>query len=504
MPNRGDLGMPNKLPFRLFNVKTMTTVIDHDFPESVSENGYAAVSHVWGEQVAHTPESLGIMGGIDWEIPLSDIRKMDMLIKAMKKFKMEWCWFDVLCMPQGKHDQDEINKEIPHMGDYYNGAKMTLVLSNHKDPESSLIKGLATIAKYTSVGMHLLAWDFEGEPWLHRLWTFQEAVMSKQIWLVGPNKSYLDVTDSMKRVAVSDEKYGTNLSTGPITYLARSIRDYTKHKTSVGRMLYECRNRECYKPQDKYYGMLGILGYANFPVTYDITMEDLGRKFIEHAYYNRDISWLAIHASGHIGFIPTREDITYIGEMWREEKPGMCDIKFGQDTLWINACMAADVTNSKIISNDTDLYDFCKELEFDESVAAHALLGYCKLSDGEVKSLKSYRKYDEAKDLPKSLVVFGSLAVEGDLYNILRKGERYKEVGWQAACKIVCMKTGKSMLMTICGECDVGDKIMLLPMYDIHGRTLGMVVDSTFKRKGICLYPKLDVLYEYTSYEFPL
>jgi hypothetical protein len=497
--------MPNKLPFRLFNIKTMTVVIDHDFPESVFENGYVAVSHVWGEQISHTPESLGVRGGVDWEIPLSDARKIDMLKAAMKKFKIEWCWWDVLCMPQGEHNQAEVNKEISHMGDYYNGAMMTLVLSDYKDSgESSLFKGMTAIAKYTSVGMHLIAWDFEGEPWLHRLWTFQEAVMSKQIWLVGPSKNYLDVTDSMKRVAISDEKYGTNISAGPITYLARSIRDYTKHKTSVGRMLYECRNRKCYKPQDRYYGMLGVLGYAKFPVTYDIAMEDLGRKFMEHAYYNRDISWLAIHTVGNTGFIPTHENITYIGELWREEKPGMCDIKFGQDTLWINACIAADVTDSKIISDDADLYDFCEELGFDESDAVRAIVGHCKLSDGEVKSLKSYRKYYDAKDLPKSLVVFGSVAVDGNIYNLLKKGERHLEIGWQAACKIVCMETKKDMLLTICGECDVGDKIMLLPMYDIHGRTLGMVVDSTFKRKGICLYPKLDVLYEYTPYEFPL
>lgn len=51
-------------------------------------------------------------------------------IRALVKFRMEWCWFDVLCMPQGEKNQAEVNKEIPFMGDYYNGAKMTFVLSD--------------------------------------------------------------------------------------------------------------------------------------------------------------------------------------------------------------------------------------------------------------------------------------------------------------------------------------------------------------------------------------
>jgi len=67
----------------------MQTVIHDDFPESVFEDGYAAVSHVWGEQTLYSPEDIGIEAGIDWEIPLSNTNKMDMLKSAMKKFKME-------------------------------------------------------------------------------------------------------------------------------------------------------------------------------------------------------------------------------------------------------------------------------------------------------------------------------------------------------------------------------------------------------------------------------
>lgn len=508
MPNKVK---PTKLPVRLFNTKTMETVLNHDFPKSV-QDGYVAVSHVWGEQIFYSPEQFGIKSGIDWKIPLSRTNKMDMLIAAMKKFKMEWCWFDVLCMPQNK--QDEINKEIPFMGDYYNGAKMTLVFSDEKGPGddvesllvSGIIKGISTITKHTSVMAQVGLWGLDDEPWISRLWTFQEAVMSKQIHVVSPYKNYLDMTDVMERLVVADEKSIFLSSEDPTMNLARAIRDYGEHKTSVGRMLYECRYRKCYKPQDKYYGMLGILGYNNFPVTYDITMEDLAKKFMEHAYYNGDVSWLAVYATNEIGFVPSYEGLVYIGEQWREEKSGSCNIKFTENTLFTDACIVANVVHlQEIVNDDIELYDVYKKWEIDEPDVVRALVGYCKLSDGETKSLMSFYNPDDISLTSLKAVLSGAgIPGGGNVGKLFKKYIRHTNVKWQTVCKLTCLKTGKAMLMTLYGKCDIGDKIMLLPMYDIHERYLGIVVDDNLKRKGICLYPKSDIFYEYTSYEFPL
>ena len=82
-------------PKRLFHVPSMSTVMYEDVVDDVTEKGYVAVSHVWGEQQPYSADELGINDGVNWEIPLSRKNKMDMLKSAMKKFKMEWCWFDV-------------------------------------------------------------------------------------------------------------------------------------------------------------------------------------------------------------------------------------------------------------------------------------------------------------------------------------------------------------------------------------------------------------------------
>lgn len=45
---------------------------------------------------------------------------------------------------------------------------------------------------------------------------------------------------------------------------------------------------------------------------------------MEYAYNNGDISWLAVSAKDKVGFVPSHENVTYIGELWKEEKSGTC------------------------------------------------------------------------------------------------------------------------------------------------------------------------------------
>jgi hypothetical protein len=111
----------------------MTTVLYDDVVDDIREKGYAAVSHVWGDQEMYSVAEFKISGA-DWEIPLSDPNKIPFVVNAMKFYGKEYCWFDILCMPQDK--QEEINLEIPFMGDYYSGADVTFVLSTSEHPSS--------------------------------------------------------------------------------------------------------------------------------------------------------------------------------------------------------------------------------------------------------------------------------------------------------------------------------------------------------------------------------
>jgi hypothetical protein len=260
---------------------------------------------------------------------------------------------------------------------------------------------------------------------------------------------------------------------------------------------------------------LGILGYTTFPVSYDITMEELGKKFMEYAYnYHKDVSWLATHVKGSKGFIHLSEEslclapLDYIGDQWKEDEFGVCNITF-KDILRMNACVAADVTHFHWKFGDIEVYDVYKEWGFDKSDMVRHVTGHCKLSDGETNKLEFFYDSNQLGDSLGSMFVdmfkltkrnYGT----GNTSKLFRKCHRHTSAKWDGVCRVTCTKSGKPILMAILGKCDVGDKIMILPMHDIYERALGIIVDDNLVRKGICLYPKLDEIYEYTPYEFKL
>jgi hypothetical protein len=188
-------------PKRLFDINLMKTVMYEDIVDDVKEKGYVAVSHVWGDSKDWTWSTAKQMGitGLDWKVPLSNLNKMNQIKRAMETFGKEYCWLDVLCMPQGEDRQWEVNLEIPFMGDYYAGADMVLVLAT-VDPVISedftkwynlmddVMENKRNFTKkevkwlYPNPMVNLL--DMSGEKWFTRLWTLQEAIMAKNLILV--------------------------------------------------------------------------------------------------------------------------------------------------------------------------------------------------------------------------------------------------------------------------------------------------------------------------------
>lgn len=146
----------------------------------------------------------------------------------------------------------------------------------------------------------------------------------------------------------------------------------------------------------------------------------------------------------------------------------------------------------------------CEKWGLHESDTVRAMTGHCKLSD-ETKKLGLFRKFCEAQMMSlHGISAIVSVISGGGVAKLHTKFERHYGLKPQMACRIVCIDTEETMLMTVFGGCDVGDKVMLLPMYDVHERTLGIIVDDKTRRKGICLYPKSDTRYEYKPCEFQL
>jgi len=472
-------------PKRLFNCSTLSTVMYEDVKGDVSEKGYAAISYIWGEQEKYSADMFGIVG-VDWEIPLSDPNKISRLADAMMEYEMDYCWFDVLCMPQDK--QDEINKEIPFMGDYYAGAKITLVLSDMEYPIREnfskwcdIISDIRKLDRfptreedsYILKNSPELA-NFSKDPWVKRVWTFQELALSERIILSSSDNCM----------------------------------------------------RDCYKPQDRFYGALGILGYKDFPVDYDISMDDLNRKMAQYAYSKGDISWIAISGSIGTGFLEPMYK-KFNGEPgWRAMVPLHKCITIENDCL----CMMLEFGE---ISR-CERYNFTDELDVEEIrriIRVSMEWGFSSLDVSVATSKFSIKGYkDEIMIFFDQFIAGISI---GNIFRFLtpdnlrkiapREDFSYIRGQTRAVLNLTCLNlsadasvniieiigiSGNKHLAIVYGNVDAGDKIMVPVMKDDLDRFLGIVVSKSGKRKSICyLTPKAiseECVSEFISMTFPL
>ncbi|KAF9431634.1 hypothetical protein BGZ76_011904 [Entomortierella beljakovae] len=500
-------------PKRLFHVPTMTTVLYSDLAVDIKEKGYAAISHVWGEQKKYSTKELGIKGGIDWEIPLSNINKMGRMIDAMKRFDMEYVWFDVLCMPQGEDRQWEVNLEVPLMGDYYNGADRTLVLSDIEyDISGEFTKWYNMMEDKVTKNRELTSKEidwiishkggngiFEGsrDAWFKRLWTLQEAVLSKIVILVDSKGAYIDLSDVIVKVSHMSSNWANHStmlfgkSLEDIEGLRSAIDQYRNGKFKI---ISAGNQRSCFKSQDRFYGTLGILGYKDFTVDYDISVEELNEKMIRYAFSKGDVSWIAIGGDKGDGFLqPMHLEYTNIGNGWEEEEPGSCGVVFEDKALYLNTYKFATVAKcEKFIGHGDD----------SKAILAWAVQTFTdwglEIKDitqaMEAFSYMPKGTYESARLLFDITIGFSALVNHtADISDVCESvGFTTHQLKQKTIAAITINETGKSVPLVITGNAGVGDEIMLLRLYDDKDRCLGIVCNSG-EREGIFACKRMDI-----------
>ncbi|KAI1808580.1 hypothetical protein F4811DRAFT_176509 [Daldinia bambusicola] len=119
-----------------------------------SDVEYIAISHVWADGLGSTTED---------GLPICQIRRLATLVGPQNAF-----WIDSLCIPRA----DSVRKKaIGMMAQTYSQAKAVLVL----DRTLQLCQSTAPL------GVRILRVLTSG--WMQRLWTLQEAVLSKALYL---------------------------------------------------------------------------------------------------------------------------------------------------------------------------------------------------------------------------------------------------------------------------------------------------------------------------------
>jgi hypothetical protein len=500
----------------------MSTVMYEDVADDVKEKGYVAISHVWGDQQMYSADKLGILGGVDWRVPLSNTNKISRLVEAMNHYEKEYCWFDILCMPQDK--QDEINLEIPFMGDYYNGADMTFVLATaeytiSKDYQICHDITLNVVNEerdYTLDELDILSsyqhplLDMSKEVWFKRVWTFQEAVLSDHLVLLALDGSRLDLSNTImmmgcmaaKNLDLSVEMFGDSMeSMGPL-FDAITNRDSATLGSTCSSIFF----RECHKQHDKFYGILGVLGYRDFAVDYQMPIDDLNRKMAKYAYSNGDLSWITIRNGPGNGFVqPMYNAFRQIG-LWEEDIPGICGIKL-DDAFHINTVVIGKVICYKSIDNTRDrdvlrqiVYGFL-DWGLDEMSITRAVMGF---RDTDLHMAKVYidlllTDLDELDLVGEFSKIFPIEQQFQHLFCIRDNLRVLAELG-----DVVSITMVRGIPLIVSGSIDVGDNIMATRMCG-DGRTLGIIASDLGECKAMyALYGMKIPARSYTSRGFLL
>lgn len=520
-------------PRRLFDVINMKTVLYKNVADDVKERGYMCISHVWGDRQMYTANILDILGGVTWLIPLSDPDKFGRMIGAVKYLGGKYMWLDVVCMPQDR--QHEIDEEVPFMGDYYAGASMTLALSDARyEMSQGFMKWLVMmddVAKrgafteketnwiYSHDDVDLL--DVSQEIWFTRLWTIQEAALSKELVLVDNRGNLIPLYNMLEKVL-----YMTNVNRFYIYHVFKKSWKHLLALCDVMRVHVEgnfsivnaWNERDCYRPQDRFYGMLGLLGYKDFSVDYDISMDDLNEKIVRHASSKGDITWLSIGGNSNKGFIqPIHKTYGRIGNNWTEDEPGTCGIVFKNDVLSMNvSAFGAVIHCKKFADYSNNREDFVawavcafRDWGCSEDHIIRVVMGFVDGSDDIYGPAKLYIDGlvgDADHDALSSELVrlFGDKAQKRLIEitgNIAETDGRHSE---QTIVVARSSETGENIPLIIYGNANIEDEIKLMRVHDELGRSLGIVCKSG-KREGIFLYERVDVdKYIYGPYEFTL
>lgn len=516
-------------PKRLFHIPSMSTVMYVDVADNVTSKGYAAVSHVWGNQKLYSADELGIDGGVSWEIPLSNPNKICRLVNAMNHHKMEYCWWDILCMPQDK--QNEINLEIPLMGDYYSGADITFVLSDQEytitdeyktwcSMMSNIVESGRDITKEEDLYMcgkgSELA-NFSVDPWVERVWTFQETALSRKIILSSLNGDYINLTQMFgiaRWILGGNMKYGLSFRNSlPILAAFGSFTINRKlHGLDLVDVLSGSCTRCCHKTHDRFYGVFGILGYKDFLVDYDIEMDDLNKKVAQYAYSKGDISWIAISGSTGTGFLQPMYEKFQAESGWKAVRPSAGLITIEDGYLHMKMLEFGEISRYERY-NFTDKLD-CEEIRRIIRLSMH--WGFSNLD--VVVAMGKYNP--DGKYMGEAMLFFDQFVAGVSVLEISKflspsnsgnlpftsRDLSHIRGRTLSLLELICLNlsadasvhiieivgtSGDKHLVIVYGNVDIGDRIMVPVMRDTLDRRLGIVVSKLGKRKSICyLTPK--------------
>ncbi|KAF2850076.1 HET-domain-containing protein [Plenodomus tracheiphilus IPT5] len=269
-----------------------------DMYKSTSSKRYAALSYTWGVDTTTFPFWCDTQ-----DLPVRH-NLLDALDRLKDLVKMP-IWIDAMCINQ----EDEIEKfdQIKMMTDIYKRAEKVYIWLGEGTPDTEMaadqlqiitdrLTGLKKPTRGVDAAMspsfvagirHILTC-----PWWSRLWVLQEATLARDaIFVCGsrkiPWKALSNLTRQIKRLDLYSKFRGNDqrleYCDGFTEILNTELVRHTHSDNLAADLLRICRQRMCFDPRDRVYGVLGLMEkyfYGSFLWEAGETVEDIYPPFI--------------------------------------------------------------------------------------------------------------------------------------------------------------------------------------------------------------------------------
>jgi len=203
----------------------------------------------------------------------------------------------------------------------------------------------------------------------------------------------------------------------------------------------------------------------------------------------------------------------YVGSNWKEDVSDKCVIH--EETLRITACVTGNITRSihwKKGECKDEIIVFAlrtfKEWGVSVDMARDAITVDREIPSDVLEAFMYISKYGYIRDIPPGQhqkIAKNHMRVNESM-KFQRMLNREEHASPEQSIAVITHETGKQQPVIVSGCVDVEDRVMLLKMHDKYGRTLGIIVDENYRRKGTFLHTKANVEegLVYRSYDFLL
>ena len=317
---------------------------------------YVAISHTWGRHHLDACDRDHTAGACYRDTPGNEV-KMREIQCAVKELGVEYFWMDNMCINQS--DEQEKIDEIKKMGDYYKNARSCLAHLDDLTTKDDLLPKVYDEFKSfldtapagapsavhmmfgasdprTFMGSTLLINALVDSFWGTRVWTIQEALLNPVLDFIIPgfphlvnarvieHALYLKTISStfalssqrgfISQAMSHDSPFSLNANVFvPLgrqvinegrSNIAQVILMRRKKHYVVAHLLDIVRTRQCTLPQDRIYGILGLLPYGStVKIDYSVDLNTATRDLFKAALQYGDSSILYFTGKSR-GMIP--------------------------------------------------------------------------------------------------------------------------------------------------------------------------------------------------------